>query len=201
MIALKLIHMGGKPHHPIFRATEVWTGQEYQVASHLLYNGMLKEGLSIVKGIRERHDGKRRNPWNEPECGDHYTRAMSSWAVLLALSGFHYSAPESKMQFAPIINVSDFQTFWSVDGSWGTYRQNIGDGKISADLEICYGILKIEKIWLGWEKIKSGKVILESEGTEKNLESTIELKNGARIRFSTELKLKCGDVLRIMAEC
>ena len=47
-----------------------------------------------MKGVRDRYDGKRRNPWNEVECGSHYARALSVWSVLLALSGYHYSAPE-----------------------------------------------------------------------------------------------------------
>ncbi len=34
---------------------EVWTGIEYQVASNMIYEGMIDEGLSLVKGIHERY--------------------------------------------------------------------------------------------------------------------------------------------------
>jgi uncharacterized protein (DUF608 family) len=78
---------GGRPPLPFVYSDEVWTGIEYQVASHLIYEGLLEEGLSIVKAVRDRYDGLRRNPWDEVECGHHYARAMSSWGVLLALSG------------------------------------------------------------------------------------------------------------------
>lgn len=71
------------------------------MASHLMYEGLLEEGLSIVKAARERHDGWRRNPWDEVECGHHYARAMSSWALLLALSGYSYSGPEMRLGFSP----------------------------------------------------------------------------------------------------
>ncbi|MBC7364647.1 MAG: hypothetical protein H5U07_08960 [Candidatus Aminicenantes bacterium] len=48
------------------------------MASYLIYEGMTKEGLTIVKAVRYRYDGRCRNPWDEVECGHHYARAMSS---------------------------------------------------------------------------------------------------------------------------
>lgn len=75
---------GGRPRFPFVYSDEVWTGIEYQVASHLIFEGMVDEGLAIVKGIRARHDGKRRNPYNEFECGSHYARALAAWGLLLA---------------------------------------------------------------------------------------------------------------------
>ncbi|MDQ1256625.1 MAG: non-lysosomal glucosylceramidase, partial [Candidatus Hydrogenedentes bacterium] len=68
---------GGRPAVPFPYSDEVWTGIEYQVASHCIVEGLVKEGLTIVKGARGRHDGIRRNPWDEFECGHHYARAMS----------------------------------------------------------------------------------------------------------------------------
>ena len=92
---------GGRPKYPFPYADEVWTGVEYQVAAHLIYEGLVDEGLLVVDAVRARHDGVRRNPWNEFECGHHYARAMASWSVLLALSGYHFSALEQKLRFAP----------------------------------------------------------------------------------------------------
>ena len=82
---------GARPGHPFMYADEVWCGIEYQVASHMIYEGLLDEGLAIVRGVRERHRGDRRNPWDEFECGHHYARSMASYAVLTALSGFSYN--------------------------------------------------------------------------------------------------------------
>ncbi len=58
------------------------TGFEYQVASHMIQEGLVHEGLQIVRSVRERFDGERRNPWNEFECGSNYARAMASYALL-----------------------------------------------------------------------------------------------------------------------
>ena len=53
---------GGKPTLPFVYSDEVWTGIEYQVASHLIAEGFVKEGLTIVKALRSRYDGRVRNP-------------------------------------------------------------------------------------------------------------------------------------------
>lgn len=114
---------GGRPRYPFPYADEVWTGIEYQVAGHMIYEGLVEEGLELVCAVRARHDGLRRNPWNEFECGHHYARAMASWSVLLALSGFVYSAPEARLEFAPRIHASDFRCFFSTGSAWGTFAQ------------------------------------------------------------------------------
>ncbi|MEO9005121.1 MAG: GH116 family glycosyl hydrolase, partial [Ginsengibacter sp.] len=68
---------GGKLSLPFVYSDEVWTGIEYQVASHLMLMGKVKEGLEIVRYCRDRYDGRVRNPFNEYECGHWYARAMS----------------------------------------------------------------------------------------------------------------------------
>ncbi len=68
---------GGKLSLPFVYSNEVWTGIEYQVASHLMLEGLVEEGLEIVRTCRERYDGRIRNPFNEYECGHWYARAMS----------------------------------------------------------------------------------------------------------------------------
>jgi len=126
---------GGRPKLPFVYSDEVWTGIEYQVASHLIYEGYVDEGLTIVKSVRERHDGYRRNPWNEVECGHHYARSMASWGLLLALSGFKYDMLKGTISFKPVINEENFTSFWSTGKSWGIYRS----GEIKSEIEVLYG--------------------------------------------------------------
>src|SRR5260221_8971047 len=75
---------GGRPAIPVRYADEVWTGVEYAVAALCLFEGLEAEGLAILEGVRGRYDGTRRNPYNEIECGDHYSRAMAGWSLLQA---------------------------------------------------------------------------------------------------------------------
>ncbi|MEP7358245.1 MAG: GH116 family glycosyl hydrolase, partial [Anaerolineales bacterium] len=118
---------GGRPRLPFVYSDEVWTGIEYQVAAHLIYEGWVDEGLEIVRAVRDRHDGIRRNPWNEVECGHHYARSLASWAVLVALSGFQCDLGRGVISFAPRLEASteagQFNTFWSCGRGWGTYSQ------------------------------------------------------------------------------
>jgi uncharacterized protein (DUF608 family) len=83
---------GGKLTLPFVYSNEVWTGIEYQVASHLMMKGKVQEGLDIVKACRDRYDGTVRNPFDEYECGHWYARALSSYAMLQGLTGIRYDA-------------------------------------------------------------------------------------------------------------
>ena len=40
---------GGRPGNVMLYSDEVWTGIEYQVAAHMIYEGLIEEGFAIVK--------------------------------------------------------------------------------------------------------------------------------------------------------
>ncbi|MCP4451301.1 MAG: hypothetical protein GY809_07550, partial [Planctomycetes bacterium] len=46
---------GGQLSIPFVYSDEVWTGIEYQVASHLMVEGMVPKGLDIVRACRDRY--------------------------------------------------------------------------------------------------------------------------------------------------
>jgi non-lysosomal glucosylceramidase len=151
---------GGRPPLPFPYSDEVWTGIEYQVASHLIYEGLLEEGLSVVKAVRDRYDGFRRNPWNEVECGHHYARAMSSWGVLLALSGQSYSGPEMRMGFDPKMNAGDFRTVWTTGSGWGAYSQKMASEKsLILKLEAGAGALDLKEFDFVLPPKAAGKLV------------------------------------------
>jgi non-lysosomal glucosylceramidase len=111
---------GGRPRYPFPYADECWTGSEYAVAGLLLYEGYIDEGVEVVQAVRARHDGIRRNPWNEFECGNHYARALSSWALLLALSGYQYHGPRGHLRFAPRVAQDNFRCLFTAGSAWGS---------------------------------------------------------------------------------
>jgi uncharacterized protein (DUF608 family) len=133
---------GGKPTLPFVYSDEVWTGIEYQVASHLIAEGFVTDGLTIVKALRSRYDGRSRNPWNEYECGNYYARAMASYALLGALAGFRYSAVNRTLWFGPQLTTRPFKTFFSAASGFGTIE--LGSGSIR--VQLLEGKLPIEKV-------------------------------------------------------
>ena len=97
----------------------VWTGIEYQVASHLMHVGEIQKGLDIVAAARARYDGRVRNPFNEYECGHFYARAMSSYALIQGMTGIRYDAIGKILHISPKIK-GDFKTFFCAAGGFGT---------------------------------------------------------------------------------
>jgi hypothetical protein len=129
---------------PFVYSDEVWTGIEYQVASHLIAEGFVKEGLTIVKALRSRYDGRIRNPWNEYECGNYYARAMASYSLLGALAGFRYSAVQRTLWFGPQLSIRPFKTFFSTASGFGTIVLDVG----SLTIQLLEGELVVEKLVL-----------------------------------------------------
>jgi uncharacterized protein (DUF608 family) len=137
---------GGKPSLPFVYSDEVWTGIEYQVASHMIWEGLVDEGLSIVRAVRARYAGEVRNPWNEYECGNYYARAMSSYGLLLALGGFRYHAPARRLELAPRLAHKKGRLFFAVESAWGSIHYSKQRQKLSVRIEVEEGELSVEEI-------------------------------------------------------
>ena len=120
---------------------ECMNGFEYQVASHMINEGMLVEGLAITKSVHERYSAKKRNPYNEIECGDHYSRSMASYGVYSALCGFDYHGPKGVLTFNPKVTSENFKAAFITSEGWGSYSQKMEDGKHNCTLELSYGKL------------------------------------------------------------
>jgi hypothetical protein len=187
---------GGRPNYPFPYADEVWTGIEYQVAAHLIYEGLIDEGLAVVRGVRSRHDGVRRNPWDEFECGHHYARAMASWSVLLALSGFRCSAPDGTIGFAPRVSPESFRCFFSAGSSWGLYAQELSADRQSHRLEVREGSLAVKE-WTIPAAGESGQpASIQVTHDSPSVPATAEAVSGSlTMRFQHPLTLAAGQVL------
>ncbi|REE81515.1 uncharacterized protein (DUF608 family) [Paenibacillus taihuensis] len=109
---------GGKLSLPFVYSDEVWTGIEYQVASHLMALGSVQEGLDIVRTCRDRYDGRTRNPFNEYECGHWYARAMASYGLLQGWGGVRYDAVEQELYISPRM-AGDYSVFLCTATGYG----------------------------------------------------------------------------------
>jgi hypothetical protein len=138
---------GGKLSLPFIYSNEVWTGIEYQVASHLMFKGEVEKGLDIVRECRERYNGSVRNPFNEYECGSWYARAMSSYAMLEGLTGVRYDAVDKTLYIDS--RVGDFLSFLSTGTGFG----NVGLKEGKPFINVVYGQIDVKKVLVsGTEK-------------------------------------------------
>ncbi|WP_215222753.1 GH116 family glycosyl-hydrolase [Echinicola shivajiensis] len=117
--------------------SEAMTGFEYTAAVGMIYEGQDDKGLQVISDIRNRFDGRKRNPFSEPECGHHYARSMASWASILAISDFQYSGVDKSMQFTS----NPGKYFWSNGYAWGTAK--VENKQI--ELEVLFGNLELKK--------------------------------------------------------
>ncbi len=119
----------------------MWTGIEYQVASHLMLMGRVDEGLEIVRACRDRYDGRLRNPFDEYECGHWYARAMSSYGLIQGLSGVRYDAVDRVLYVEPRLS-GDFRSFLSTATGYGTAGVRSGE----PFLEVRSGTIEVGRI-------------------------------------------------------
>jgi non-lysosomal glucosylceramidase len=145
---------GKRPTIPFPYYAEAWTGLEYSTAALLMYQGMTEHGVQSYSDVRARYDGVRRNPWDEPECGHHYARAMSSWSGVLAMSGFRYGGPERRVVVAPRAR-GPFRSFWSAGPGWGSFSLTARQLEMRVD----EGTLPVRKVEIAMA-VRSARVTL-----------------------------------------
>lgn len=146
---------GGRPEYPILYCDEVWTGIEYEVAAMLLWEGRVEQGLQVAKAARDRYTGNQRNPMSEIECGGHYARAMSSYALVLAVAGLEYDAPAKRLVFEPRIRPEAFKTFFTFAEGYGTIVQEDSAEARTVLIQPLRGRLELDLLRLGCpDKVK-----------------------------------------------
>ena len=174
---------------------DLWTGLEYQAACDMISAGLLQEGLTVIRGVNERYDAKKRNPWNEVEGAEHYSRAMHSWNILLVLGGYTYDGPTGKMSFAPKLSPENFKSFFSAAEAWGSFSQTANAAVQTASIEVKWGQLKLKEISLALVGVKKpsrvtttvdGKAVASSFG-EKSGKAIITLEPDLTIVQSQRL--------------
>lgn len=174
-----------RPATPLTYHSETMTGFEWTFAAHLAVFGLWKEAAVVVKAIRDRYDGVRRNPWNEIECGSNYARSLASYGLIPAAAGFSFDLVRGRIGFRPTVRSRRFASFWSIGPAWG--RMETGPGKFR--LEVDFGELELRELAVtappGSPRL-NGRPL---NGTEVT---------AAGIRFTTGIRLRAGDRLEII---
>lgn len=127
---------------------ECMSGFEHQAASHMVAEGLVLEGLAVTRAIHDRYHAARRNPWNEVECSDHYSRAMASYGTFISACGFEYHGPHAHMGFAPRLQRENFQAAFTSAQGWGSYIQQRQNNTQRSSIHLAYGRLRLKTLAL-----------------------------------------------------
>jgi hypothetical protein len=173
------------------------SGFEHQVAGHMLWEGMALEGLAITRAIHDRYHAARRNPWNEVECGDHYARAMASYGVFVAASGFEYHGPRGYLAFAPRLTRDNFKAAFTAAEGWGSYTQRTTNKRFAAEIALKWGNLQIKVLTLTLpDKMDAKSLHIEIDG--RTIKATHLMQNTRLVITPVApIALRAGQKLRV----
>jgi non-lysosomal glucosylceramidase len=175
---------------------ECMNGFEYEVAGHMIWEGMVTEGLAVTRAIHDRYHASRRNPWNEVECGDHYARSMASYGVFLAACGFEYDGPKQHLGFAPRLTPENFKAAFTGAEGWGTFTQKQEQRRLEGEVKAQWGKLKLRTLSLS---VANGTPVSAraSLGTK---EVAVKMsREGQRVllSFTESVVIKAGEALTV----
>ena len=177
---------------------ECMSGFEYQVASHMVGEGLLQEGLAVARSVHDRYHPSKRNPWNEIECSDHYSRAMSSYGIFLNICGSHYHGPNGFLSFKPKLNPEAFWAPFTAANGWGTFSQTAKDAQQIVGIKLNHGELRLRQIALENALTNEITGVRASIGDDI-LIAKLEVCNpdGVRVVFPSGLQLREGQKLHL----
>jgi hypothetical protein len=176
---------------------ECWTGSEYEETALMMWEGLVDKALVEVRTIEDRYNGAKRNPWNECECGSHYSRAMAGYGVFVAASGFEYNGPQGTMAFAPRVSPEDFKAAFTSAEGWGSFRQKYETPGVNASLALGYGKLSLKSLSLIVPPGNQGKnTTVSLAGKDVPISASL-MDNRLTINFTDGLNMTEGQNLDI----
>ena len=162
------------------------------------------EGAIEAAGhLRQRHDGRHRSPWNEPECGLLYSRAMAHWNIFDQACGHTYDSHTGALSFDPRSTLpvpsapgeTMFQCFIIVQDGWGTFSQTGPPGLPSGrlTLQCLFGTVAISSLGV---VSTAGKAIATLHQGQQGKPIAVTFEKGV-VSFPGGLRLPKGSSLTI----
>jgi len=166
-------------------------GFTYPVVAGMLFDRNVDDATTIAGYIRARHDGRNRSPWDEPECGLLYSRAMAGWNLFDQCAGFAYDSTTGHLGYDPRTNATDFKCLCIVQDGWGTFSQAGAAGLPS-------GTVTLEAI-CGSMSVTTLGVVSNAKSATADIDGhaiTVSIAAGV-ITFSPKLSLKEGSTVTV----
>jgi len=183
---------------------ECMNGFEYQAAGHMIWEGLVTEGLAVTRAVHDRYHPSRRNPWNEVECGDHYARSMASYGVFLAACGYEYDGTKGYLCFSPRVTADskggeiDFKAAFTSAEGWGSFSQSSTPANSRFRIQLKWGTLRLRSMAFSLpENEKAGKVEVRVRGrtvasrySQEGRRIRILLKSEARVEAEGMIEVR-----------
>ncbi len=176
--------------HTSDQANTPWSGVEYAVAAHCLLTNLEKEGWCIFEDVWQRYEraGLR---FNHIECGEHYYRALSSWAVYLAWQDFSWDAFSSTLGIR--IRRENTRFVICLPTGWGLFETNPEERLLAG--QVRKGSMTLANLLLkGISRDEDIKVYTTDEEIDIRTE---ECMDGIQIEFAKSVVLKAGMSLAV----
>ena len=170
-------------------------GFEYQVAGHMIWEGMVQEGLAVTRAVHDRYHASKRNPWNEVECGDHYARSMASYGVFLAACGFEYHGPKRHIGFVPRLTPENFKAAFTSAEGWGSLSQNRNDMAQINCIEVKWGMLRLKTLAFELPPGVNLKTTRVSVGAKRVNVKAVQTGQRVELTLSKEVTLQAREII------
>jgi len=174
---------------------ECQPGYEYAVGSLMIWHGLVDKGLMQVRLMHERYLGDKRNPWNEVECGSHYSRSMASYGAFIAACGYEYHGPKGFLAFAPRVNPENFRAPFTVAQGWGTYSQQSNPSDFRARIVLKWGKLRVKTLAFAVAK-KPRKLTVTVNNRPVAADYGFQ-KGRVKITLAAEAVIKAGEKIEV----
>jgi uncharacterized protein (DUF608 family) len=94
--AVNSVFANGRIDHSSYHAENIWVGESYCLCALAIYEGFIKEGLSLARKTWLHFTDEALNPWSQPDVvfakngrlgdGELYLRNLAIWGIPLALA-------------------------------------------------------------------------------------------------------------------
>ena len=158
---------------------------------------LLQNGLAISRAIHDRYNAALRNPYNEIECSDHYSRSMASYGAFQAACGFEHHGPKGHIGFAPRLSPENFKSAFTAAGAWGSFAQQGDETKMEAQLAVKWGQLQLKSLALNALPNANPRSVTVTVG-QTAVPASVETQNGrVVVTLTQEQAVAAGDTLKV----